>query len=95
MFWLCRFTQERNQTLESQLEEARRKQLQYETLRQEHSRMKSQLVAQDSVIEGLRAERKLWSQELAQQGQLRSHEKPEVLQCLCTCHHLLLKLELC
>ncbi|XP_022092046.1 leucine-rich repeat and coiled-coil domain-containing protein 1-like [Acanthaster planci] len=59
---------ERVQNLESQLEEARRKQLQYEALRQENSQVKSQLVAQESVIEGLRVERKLWGQELAQQG---------------------------
>ncbi|XP_038050851.1 leucine-rich repeat and coiled-coil domain-containing protein 1-like [Patiria miniata] len=61
-------SKERIQTLESKLEEARRTQLQYEALRQEKSRLTAQLVAQESVIEGLKAERKLWSQELAQQG---------------------------
>ena len=30
--------------------------------------MSSQLLAQESVIEGLKAERKLWGEELAQQG---------------------------
>ena len=30
--------------------------------------MQSQIQAQESVIEGLKAERKLWGEELAQQG---------------------------
>ncbi|XP_071785134.1 leucine-rich repeat and coiled-coil domain-containing protein 1-like isoform X1 [Asterias amurensis] len=59
---------DRIQGTESQLEEARRKLLHFEALRQEKSRLAAQVVAQESVIEGLKAERKLWSQELAQQG---------------------------
>ena len=35
---------------------------------QENSSLRSQLTAQQSVLEGLRGERQLWSQELAQQG---------------------------
>ena len=81
--FLFSFLQERIQTLESQLEESRKKQLQYEALRQEKSRLASQLVAQESVIEGLKAERKLWSQELAQQGaSLRVRVASLVIRCL-------------
>ena len=35
---------------------------------QDNIKLKSQVHGQESVIEGLRAERKLWGQELAQQG---------------------------
>ena len=59
---------DRIETLESHLEEARRRLVQMENLKQEKSRLASQLVAQESVMEGLKAERKLWGQELAQQG---------------------------
>ncbi|XP_019628740.1 PREDICTED: leucine-rich repeat and coiled-coil domain-containing protein 1-like [Branchiostoma belcheri] len=59
---------ERNQTLETQLEEARRRLPAVEVMKQDKVRLQSQLTAQESVIEGLRAEKKLWSQELAQQG---------------------------
>ncbi|XP_035680268.1 leucine-rich repeat and coiled-coil domain-containing protein 1-like [Branchiostoma floridae] len=59
---------ERNQTLETQLEEARRRLPAVEVMRQDKVRLQSQLTAQESIIEGLRAEKKLWSQELAQQG---------------------------
>ena len=55
-------------TLEAQLDEARRRMLQLEMLKQEKVKLTSQLQAQTSVIEGLKAERKLWGEELAQQG---------------------------
>ena len=48
-----------------------------EVLKQEKSRLASQLVAQESVMEGLKAERKLWGQELAQQGKILR----EILAC--------------
>ena len=35
---------------------------------QENSKLAAQVLAQESVIEGLREERKLWSKELAHQG---------------------------
>lgn len=35
---------------------------------QDKSKLSSQVRAQESVIQGLRMERKLWSEELAQQG---------------------------
>ncbi|XP_072024521.1 leucine-rich repeat and coiled-coil domain-containing protein 1-like [Amphiura filiformis] len=59
---------DRIETLESHLDEAKRRLVQMDALKQEKSRLASQLVAQESVMEGLKAERKLWGQELAQQG---------------------------
>ena len=35
---------------------------------QENTKLKSQLLAQTSVVEGLREERQLWGKELAHQG---------------------------
>ncbi|XP_036453284.1 leucine-rich repeat and coiled-coil domain-containing protein 1 isoform X2 [Colossoma macropomum] len=58
----------RVRTLESGAEEDRRLSVQLELLKKEKTRLISQLAAQESVIEGLRAERRLWGQELAQQG---------------------------
>uniref|UniRef100_A0A8B9GRR7 Leucine-rich repeat and coiled-coil domain-containing protein 1 n=1 Tax=Astyanax mexicanus TaxID=7994 RepID=A0A8B9GRR7_ASTMX len=58
----------RVRTLEAGAEEDRRLNVQLELLKKEKSRLISQLTAQESVIEGLRAERRLWGQELAQQG---------------------------
>lgn len=60
--------QTRLQSLESKLEEDKRLNLQVELLKKDKSRQLSQLTAQESVIDGLRAERKIWGQELAQQG---------------------------
>ncbi|XP_065132585.1 leucine-rich repeat and coiled-coil domain-containing protein 1 [Paramisgurnus dabryanus] len=59
---------DRVQSLESRLEEDKRLSLQVELLKKDKSKLLSQLTAQESVIDGLRAERKLWGQELAQQG---------------------------
>ncbi|XP_031569336.1 leucine-rich repeat and coiled-coil domain-containing protein 1-like [Actinia tenebrosa] len=59
---------ERIQHLESQLNDARRQLTRLEILEQDKSKLGAQIRAQESVIEGLRTERKLWSQELAQQG---------------------------
>ncbi|XP_073705761.1 leucine-rich repeat and coiled-coil domain-containing protein 1 [Garra rufa] len=58
----------RVQSLESRLEDDKRLNLQVELLKKDKSKMLSQLTAQESVIDGLRAERKIWGQELAQQG---------------------------
>ncbi|XP_043834371.1 leucine-rich repeat and coiled-coil domain-containing protein 1 [Dromiciops gliroides] len=55
-------------TLETMVEEDKQKSVQIELLKQEKSQLISQLTAQESVIDGLRAERKIWGQELAQQG---------------------------
>jgi len=55
-------------SLEAEVEADRRLSLQLELLKKDKSRLVSQLTAQESVIDGLRAERKIWGQELAQQG---------------------------
>ncbi|XP_036375424.1 leucine-rich repeat and coiled-coil domain-containing protein 1 [Megalops cyprinoides] len=58
----------RTRSLEAGAEEDRRRSVQVELLRQDKAKLLSQLTAQESVIEGLRAERRIWGQELAQQG---------------------------
>lgn len=55
-------------SLEAEVEQSRRLGPQLETLKKEKARLVSQLTAQESVIDGLRAERRIWGQELAQQG---------------------------
>ncbi|KAM9845487.1 leucine-rich repeat and coiled-coil domain-containing protein 1 [Aulostomus maculatus] len=55
-------------SLEAEVEQDRRLSLQLEMLKKDKARLLSQLTAQESVIDGLRAERKIWGQELAQQG---------------------------
>ncbi|XP_062986965.1 leucine-rich repeat and coiled-coil domain-containing protein 1 isoform X2 [Elgaria multicarinata webbii] len=55
-------------TLENMVEEDKRKTIDLALLKQEKSKLISQITAQESVIDGLKAERKLWGQELAQQG---------------------------
>ncbi|KAM9164869.1 leucine-rich repeat and coiled-coil domain-containing protein 1 isoform 2-T4 [Pangshura tecta] len=58
----------RIRALETLVEEDKQKALQIELLKQEKSKLISQLTAQESVIDGLKVERKIWGQELAQQG---------------------------
>ncbi|KAJ8310980.1 hypothetical protein KUTeg_011464, partial [Tegillarca granosa] len=65
---ISELTAERIQTLEAHTEEARKRMLQLELLKQDKTKLLAQVEAQDSVIQGLKAERKLWGQELAQQG---------------------------
>ncbi|XP_003975450.2 leucine-rich repeat and coiled-coil domain-containing protein 1 isoform X2 [Takifugu rubripes] len=55
-------------SLEAEVEQDRRLSLQLELLRKEKAQLLSKLTAQESVLDGLKEERKLWSQELAQQG---------------------------
>ncbi|KAM4552463.1 leucine-rich repeat and coiled-coil domain-containing protein 1 [Odontesthes bonariensis] len=55
-------------SLEAEVERDRRLDLQLEMHKKEKARLYSQLTAQESVIDGLRAERRIWGQELAQQG---------------------------
>ncbi|KAL2097658.1 hypothetical protein ACEWY4_006865 [Coilia grayii] len=77
----------RIQTLEGAAEEDRRLGLQVELLRKDKAKLIAQVSAQESVIDGLRSERKLWGQELAQQGASlaqdrgRLEAKIEVLSC--------------
>lgn len=52
------------------VEEDKQKTIQLELLKEEKSKLISQITAQESVIDGLKAERKIWGQELAQQGKL-------------------------
>ncbi|XP_045191730.2 leucine-rich repeat and coiled-coil domain-containing protein 1-like [Mercenaria mercenaria] len=59
---------ERVNVLEAHVEEARKRMIQFELLKQDNIKLTSQVHGMESVIEGLRAERKLWEQELAQQG---------------------------
>ncbi|NXD72217.1 LRCC1 protein, partial [Eolophus roseicapillus] len=54
--------------LETVVEEDKQKAAQVELLRKENGKLISQLTAQESVIDGLKIERKIWGQELAQQG---------------------------
>ncbi|KAJ8011334.1 hypothetical protein DPEC_G00057060 [Dallia pectoralis] len=65
----------RLQTLEAGAEEDRRLQLQLELLKKDKARLVSQLTAQESVIDGIRAERRIWGQELAQQGASLSQDR--------------------
>ncbi|XP_077378989.1 leucine-rich repeat and coiled-coil domain-containing protein 1 isoform X1 [Festucalex cinctus] len=58
----------RAQALEADLDQDRRMRIQLEALRKEKAQLSCQLGAQESLIDGLRAERRLWGQELAQQG---------------------------
>ncbi|NXG68662.1 LRCC1 protein, partial [Baryphthengus martii] len=54
--------------LETVIEEDKQKAVQLELLKKENGKLVSQLTAQESVIDGLKMERKIWGQELAQQG---------------------------
>lgn len=61
--------QSRVHSLEAEVQQDRRLGVQLELLKKDKARLLSQLTAQESVIDGLRAERRLWGQELAQQGE--------------------------
>ncbi|KAK6982633.1 leucine-rich repeat and coiled-coil domain-containing protein 1, partial [Biomphalaria glabrata] len=66
---------ERLQDLESELADTRKVAAQVEILKQNKSKLQATIQAQESVIEGLKAERKLWGQELAQQGATLSQDR--------------------
>uniref|UniRef100_A0AAX7W3A3 Leucine-rich repeat and coiled-coil domain-containing protein 1 n=2 Tax=Astatotilapia calliptera TaxID=8154 RepID=A0AAX7W3A3_ASTCA len=55
-------------SLEAEVGQDRHLGLQLELLKKDKARVLSQLMAQESVIDGLKVERKIWGQELAQQG---------------------------
>ncbi|XP_006153914.1 leucine-rich repeat and coiled-coil domain-containing protein 1 isoform X2 [Tupaia chinensis] len=55
-------------TLEILIEDDKQKSIQIELLKQEKVQLISELAAKESLIFGLRTERKVWGQELAQQG---------------------------
>uniref|UniRef100_A0A4W5PDI7 Leucine-rich repeat and coiled-coil domain-containing protein 1 n=1 Tax=Hucho hucho TaxID=62062 RepID=A0A4W5PDI7_9TELE len=65
----------RVRSLEAGAEEDRRLQMQLELVKKDKARLLSQLTAQESVIDGLRAERRIWGQELAQQGASLSQDR--------------------
>ncbi|XP_077580966.1 leucine-rich repeat and coiled-coil domain-containing protein 1 isoform X2 [Stigmatopora nigra] len=65
----------RAQSLEADLDQDRRMRLQLDSLKKDKTRLASQVGAQESVIDGLRAERKLWGQELAQQGAFLAQDR--------------------
>ncbi|NXB78956.1 LRCC1 protein, partial [Donacobius atricapilla] len=54
--------------LETVIEEDKKKAVQVELLKKENGKLISQMTAQESVIDGLKMERKIWGQELAEQG---------------------------
>ncbi|XP_068789218.1 leucine-rich repeat and coiled-coil domain-containing protein 1 isoform X2 [Struthio camelus] len=54
--------------LETVAEGDKQKAVQIELLKKENTKLTSQLTAQESLIDGLKMERKIWGQELAQQG---------------------------
>ncbi|NXI75836.1 LRCC1 protein, partial [Rhipidura dahli] len=58
----------RTEELETLIEENKQKAVQIELLKKENGKLISQLTAQESVIDGLKMERKIWGQELAEQG---------------------------
>lgn len=57
-----------NSKLEELIEENKKLKTQNETLRKDKKDCENKLIALDSLLEGLRKEKQLWSQELAQQG---------------------------
>ncbi|KAM9279105.1 leucine-rich repeat and coiled-coil domain-containing protein 1 isoform 2-T2 [Cariama cristata] len=63
-----RFKECRTGELETVIEEDKQKAVQVEFLKKENGKLISQLTAQESLIDGLKMERKIWGQELAQQG---------------------------
>ncbi|GAA29002.2 leucine rich repeat [Clonorchis sinensis] len=66
---------ERIATLETQLQEAQNRFSVLENLRKENKHLKAELAAQESLVMGLRAERRNWSEELAQQGSTLAQDR--------------------
>ncbi|CAF88490.1 unnamed protein product, partial [Tetraodon nigroviridis] len=64
----ARFSERRLHSVEAEAKRERRLGLQLELLKKEKAQLLSKLTAQESVMDGLKEERKLWGQELAQQG---------------------------
>lgn len=65
-------------TLEAGAEDDRRLNVQLELLKKDKSKLLSQLTAQETVIEGLRSERRLWGQELARQGTKHTYTQAQL-----------------
>jgi len=64
--------------LEAHLDEARRRMIQFEILKKDHSKLQAELQAQESLVAGLREERKVWSDELAQQGSALAQDRGQL-----------------
>ncbi|KAL5467427.1 hypothetical protein EMCRGX_G031648 [Ephydatia muelleri] len=62
--------QERVGVLEAEVAIKHKLEVKLQSLQEENSKLLAQVTAQESVVEGLREERKLWSKELAHQGKL-------------------------
>ena len=69
---------ERLNNLENEVVNLRKIGGKFESLQQDKDRMAAHLRGQESVIQGLRSERKLWGQELAQQGASLAQEKGRI-----------------
>uniref|UniRef100_A0A8B9SPJ7 Leucine-rich repeat and coiled-coil domain-containing protein 1 n=1 Tax=Anas platyrhynchos TaxID=8839 RepID=A0A8B9SPJ7_ANAPL len=65
----------RTEELETVIEQDKAKAVQVELLKKENGKLISQLTAQESVIDGLKMERKIWGQELAEQGAHLSQDR--------------------
>lgn len=61
--------------MEAELSTLRKNNSKVDNLQQDKERMTAHICAQESVIQGLRSERKLWGQELAEQGASLSQER--------------------
>lgn len=62
------------------MEHDQRLSLHLESLKKEKARLLSKLTAQESVMDSLKEEKKIWGQELAQQGgRLDEEERPSFL----------------
>ncbi|XP_063247890.1 leucine-rich repeat and coiled-coil domain-containing protein 1 isoform X2 [Prinia subflava] len=79
--------------LETVIEEDKQKAVQVELLKKENGKLISQLTAQESVIDGLKMERKIWGQELAEQEKFSKgiKQRPSVLHFLLSVTYLQIK----
>ncbi|CAH8641488.1 unnamed protein product [Schistosoma rodhaini] len=66
---------ERITTLEMHLEEAQTRIRNHENLRKELKQQKAEMTAQESIIAGLKAERRNWGEELAKQGSALAQDR--------------------
>ncbi|XP_018652993.1 putative protein phosphatases pp1 regulatory subunit [Schistosoma mansoni] len=70
-----RYETERITTLEMHLEEAQTRIRNHENLRKELKQQKAEMTAQESIIAGLKAERRNWGEELAKQGSALAQDR--------------------
>ena len=65
-------------TLEILIEDDKQKSIQIELLKHEKMQLISELAAKESLIYGLRTERKVWGHELAQQGKILNFQREKI-----------------